>query len=377
LSDVVQKLLYLVTEDWFFCSHFLDRAVAASKAGYEVTVVAREGVHGDVIRRAGLNFIPLAFDRRGTNPMHEAAICLQLWRLYRRYRPDIVHHVALKPILYGSLAALFSGRPFIVNAPVGMGFVFTSQRLLARLLKPIVLFGMRHLLNPRGSKVVFENKDDLASAVQSRLVRRECAELIRGAGVDTVRITARPEPEEPVRVILGARMLWDKGVSEFVEAAQIVRRTFPAVHFLLVGAPDAGNPASIPEEQLSLWQQNGWVQWLGHRNDMPELLETCHIACLPSYREGLPKFLLEALAAGRAVVATDVPGCREAVEPGVNGLRVPARDSVALARALMELIADGETRKQFGVNGRARAEREFASARVIDETLALYRSERA
>lgn len=374
---MVQKLLYLVTEDWFFCSHFLDRAVAASKAGYDVTVVAREGSHGDVIRRAGLNYIPLAFDRRGTNPLNEAAVCLRLWGLYRRHRPDIVHQVALKPILYGSLAALFSGRPFIVNAPVGMGFVFTSRRLLARLLKPIVLFGMRHLLNPRGSRVIFENKDDLASAVESGLVRRECAELIRGAGVDTARIKARPEPAEPVSVILGARMLWDKGVSEFVEAAQIVRRKFPEVRFLLVGAPDAGNPASISEEQLRQWQQNGWVQWLGHRNDMLELLETCHIACLPSYREGLPKFLLEALAAGRAVVATDVPGCREAVEPGVNGLRVPARDCAALARALIELISDGETRKQFGINGRARAEQEFASARVIEETLALYRSARA
>lgn len=370
---MAKKIVYVVTEDWFFCSHFIGRAIAARNAGYEVLVVAREGRHGQLIRDAGLLYLPLEFNRRGTNPFREAVACLQLWQIYRRHRPDIVHHVALKPILYGSLAALLSSRPYIVNAPVGMGFVFTSRRPLARLLKPIVLFGMRHLLNPARSRVVFENKDDLASAVKLGLVRPECTELIRGAGVDTALIRVRPEPTGPVTVILGARMLWDKGIAEFVEAAKIVKSRFAEVRFLLVGAPDPGNPAAIPEAQLRQWQQQGLVECLGHRSDMPDLLAASHIACLPSYREGLPKFLLEALAAGRAAVATDVPGCREAVIPGVNGLLVPARDPVQLAQALTQLILDIESRKLFGQRGRSIAELEFSSARIIKETLALYR----
>jgi glycosyltransferase involved in cell wall biosynthesis len=368
-----KKILYVVTEDWFFCSHFLDRAIAARGAGYEVIVAAREGAHAEAIHQAGLTFIPVNFNRRGTNLFHEAATFLQLWKVYRQQQPDIVHHVALKPILYGSLAALLERKPFIVNAPVGMGFVFTSRRLLARVLKPMVMFAMRHLLNPRRSKVIFENKDDLGAAIQQKIVRAECAELIRGAGVDTDVIEVRPEPPGPVRIVLAARMLWDKGVGEFVEAARMVKRTFPDARFQLVGAPDEGNPASVSDAQLLTWQKEGAIEWLGQRSDVPAILADSHIACLPSYREGLPKFLLEALAAGRAVVATDVPGCREAVEPGVNGLRVPARECAPLAEGLMQLIVDNETRQRFGKNGRLRAEAEFSAKRIIGETLALYR----
>jgi glycosyltransferase involved in cell wall biosynthesis len=341
------RVLYFVTEDWFFCSHFLDRALAARAVGYEVMVLTRVGEHGERIRSAGLSLFPLDLRRRGLNPFAELATVMKVRGVYRKLKPDLVHHVALKPILYGSLAARLSSVPRLVNAPVGMGFVFSSASWLARVLRPLVGFALRALLNPPGSRVVFENPDDLGAAVRKGLVRREDAVLIRGAGVDLERFRPRPEPEGPPRVVLVARMLWDKGVGEFVEAARTLKARGVAARFLLVGAPDRENPAAIEVARLEAWQAEGIIEWWGPRSDVDRILADSHIACLPSYREGLPKSLLEALAAGRPIVATDVPGCREAVRNGQNGFLVPSHDAVALAKALEVLIGDGALRQEL------------------------------
>lgn len=367
------KLLYLITEDWFFCSHFLERAIAAQAAGYEVIVVAREGAHGTVIRNAGLRLIPLDIQRRGLNPLSELRILLAIWRIYRIERPDLLHHIALKPILYGSFSARLTGLRHLINAPVGMGFVFTSNSRLSRLLRPLVLTTMRWLLNPSGSKVVFENNDDLRDFVANGMVQYSDAILIRGAGVNLDLFQPHLEPEGIPVVVLTARMLWDKGVSEFVDAARQLRKEGVNARFLLVGAPDSGNPAAIAVTQLQTWHAEGVIEWLGYRDDMPTVLASSHIVCLPSYREGLPKSLIEALVAGRPVVTTDVPGCREVVIDGKNGLLVPPRDAAALGLALKRLIRDRPLRVRLGINGRERAVREFASSIVIDATLRLYR----
>jgi len=366
------RLFYVLTEDWFFHSHFLERAIAASRNGYEVTVVAREGMHAEIIRKAGLRFLPFEFRRRGLNPLVELWTTLALSRLYRRERPDIVHHVALKPILYGTIAALLTGCKHIVNAPVGMGFLFTSRSLLAKALRPVVGFAMKRLLNPRGSFVIFENKDDMADAVNLGMVSKLGAVLIRGAGIDVKKYPRVPEPPAPIIVSLAARMLWDKGIREYVEASELLRRRGIDICFQLIGAPDDGNPASIPSRQLEQWHAAGLVRWLGQRQDVMSLLAASHIACLPSYREGLPKFLLEALAVGRPVIATDVPGCREAVRHGENGLLVPAANPHALADAIAKLAADKALRMQFADASRARAEKEFSSAQVIAATVRVY-----
>ncbi len=369
-----RRLLYLITEDWFFCSHFLERASAARAAGYEVLVLARtgDGVHAQRIRDAGLRLLPLRVQRRSTNPLAELGVVRQVLAVYRRERPDLVHHVALKPILYGTLAARLCGLHAVVNAPVGMGFVFTSTSWRARLLRPLVRAGLRTLLDPPGARVVFENPDDLAALVDDHLVRREDCVLIRGAGVDTVRFRPTPEPAgEPV-VTLVARMLRDKGVHEFVEAARLLRARGIAACLQLVGEPDPGNPAAIPEAELRVWHEQGVVRWLGRREDIPQLLAASHVVCLPSYREGLPKSLLEGLAAGRPLVATDVPGCREAVIDGDNGLLVPARDAPALADALARLLHDPGLRARMGARGRALAEASFSTPRIVAQTLALY-----
>lgn len=367
-----KKILYLITEDWFFCSHFIERAVAARESGYDVVVVTREGAHGKQIRDAGLRLVPIEIQRRGVNPFKELGTLLRVLCIYRTERPDIAHHIALKPIFYGSFVSRLMHLKNIVNAPVGMGFIFSSGSVLARILRPFVNCAMRFLLNPLGSRVVFENQDDLANAVSTGRVRKVDAVLIRGAGIDLNAFPMRAEPEGKVTVVLTARMLWDKGIGEYVAAARLLLQRQIQARFLLVGAPDAGNPAAISLSQLEEWKSEGVVDWLGHRQDIPAILATSHIVCLPSYREGLPKSLLEALAAGKPVVTTNVPGCREVVEHEENGLLVPPKEVLPLADALALLIADAELRQKLGAKGRLRAEQEFSSGKVIDATLDLY-----
>lgn len=364
------KIVYLITEDWFFLSHFAERGLAARAAGYEIIVAAREGAAAQSIRNLGLRFAPIPFRRRSLEPIGEIATLRAIRDLYRRERPDIVHHVALKPILYGTAAAR---GPRIVNAPVGLGFTFTSTRLGARAIRPVVDRLLRRYLNPPGSRVIFENADDLAGFAASGAVRAEAALLIRGAGVDVDAIRPRPEPPAPpVRVLLVGRMLRTKGIVEFVEAARRLRAAGTPVEFVLAGAPDEQNPDSLSKVELRAWQESGLVTWLGFRHDVLDLMADSNIVALPSYREGLPKALIEAMAVGRPIVATDVPGCREAVTDGDNGLLVPPRDAAAFATAITRLTVDPTLRARMGARGRARAEAEFASRTVIAQTLSVY-----
>lgn len=372
MSIQARKILFFVTEDWFFCSHFLERAVAARAAGFEVLVLTHAGSDLERIAKAGVRPIPLQMDRRSINPVAAFLTLCRVMAVYRTERPVLVHHIALKPILLGSLAARSLGIRHIVNAVVGMGYAFTSTRVLARILRPILTYSLKLLLNPPGSRVVFENGDDLRAFVASGQVRSETAVLIRGAGVDPGAFrTTRPMASSPV-VVLVARMLWDKGIGEFVEAARILKSAGTDARFVLIGDVDTGNRAAIERSTLQLWREQGIVEWWGFRSDIPTVLELADIACLPSYREGLPKSLLEAMAAGLACVTTDVPGCREAVRNEDNGLLVPARDAKALASALKRLIADPELRMRMGRRGRERVENEFSTQQVVSQTLSLY-----
>lgn len=366
------KLLFLVTEDWYFCSHRLPLACAARDAGFDVAVATRVTAHGERIRSAGLRLIPITLRRSSRNPWNELQAIREIAAIYRGEKPDIVHHVALKPVLYGSLAAKIAGVPHTVNALAGMGYVFTSQNASARLLRPWIILAFRFLL--RNSRVILQNPDDRDTLVSAGILNENQAVLIRGSGVDTDAFRYTPEPDTGTPlIVLPARMLWDKGVGEFIAAAEMLRKEGIVASFVLAGERDADNPAAISLEQLQQWHATGTVTWLGKQEDMPALLALSHIVCLPSYREGLPKALLEAASSGRAIVATDVPGCREAVRHGENGLLVPPRDSTALANALRRLIEDAALRRRFGEYGRAMAEREFSIGQVSAETLALYR----
>ena len=364
-----RKLLFLVTEDYYFISHRLPLAVAAKAEGYDVCVVTRVREGADRIRSAGLRLIPFENARTSLNPFTELWTLSQLIRLYRRERPDIVHHVAMKPVLYGSIAARLAGNPQVVNALAGMGWLFTSDGGATRWLTPIVRWVLGHLL--RKGITLVQNPDDahlLAQVgVPESRIRR-----IAGSGVDLQQFRVQAAPAGPPVVVLHARLLWDKGVGEFVAAARRLRQRGIVARFLLAGEPDPLNPASIPTDQLARWAKDGLVEPLGWIADMPALLARCHIVCLPSYREGLPKSLVEAAAAGRAIVTTDVPGCRAVVRHGDNGLLVPPRNAEALAEAIGRLIESAELRQQMGTRGRLRAEQEFGLDAVIQQTLALY-----
>ena len=367
-----RHIAYLITEDWFFASHFMARAKAARDAGYRVSVLCRTGDAAAELRQAGFEIIGIPFVRARLNPAAEAMLLRRIAHEYRVLRPDIVHHIALKPIVLGTLAARLAGVRAVVNAPVGLGFVFTSARAKARALRVPVSLALRATLGAGNATAIFENDEDRDAIVAQGLARRAATVLIPGAGVDVDEFHPHPEPPGPVKIILVARMLRDKGIAEFINAAKLLKSRGIVADFVLAGGPDPGNPNSLTEAELRDAAASGAVTWLGPRRGIAALLAGSHIACLPSYREGLPKSLLEAMAAGLSCVATDVPGCRCLVYHGETGLLVPPRDAAALADALALLIADPALRARMGAAGRQRAVREFADPIICAATLAVY-----
>jgi glycosyltransferase involved in cell wall biosynthesis len=346
-------------------------AVAAKKKGFDVAVVTRVKDHGGVIQKEGIRLIPFQIERRSLNPFSMAISVFKLIRIFRSEKPDIIHNVALKPVFLGSLAALILGFKNYVNALAGLGWLYSSSSRFASLLRIPVRRVLKILLS-KGS-VIVQNPDDLAWLLNLGIAKKSIY-LIRGSGVDMKEFHPKPLKKGLPIVILVARMLWDKGVGDFVEAARrITSNRGKIARFVLAGSPDDANPASIPESTLKAWNTEGVVEWWGRRSDMSEVLSQCHIACLPSfYGEGIPKSLLEALAAGLPVVTTDTPGCREVVPNKKNGVLVPPRDIEFLADALTNLIENPNLRKKMGMESRKLAEKEFSIEKVISSTLNLY-----
>jgi len=372
---VGQKLLFVVTEDWYFISHRLPLAIAAREKGYEVVVATRVDRHGPAIEEAGLRLIPLKRLRRASlNPFRELSALMELAAIYRRERPALVHHVALKPVVYGSLAARVADVPGTVNALAGLGFVFSSRRLFARFLRPLLILIFRLLLNSQSGRLIVQNRDDLRVLTEKGVVSPAYIRLIRGAGVDLDRFKVKPLGDGKPLVVLASRMLWDKGVGEFVGAARRLKGQGMEARFVLVGDTDTENPTAISRQQLAQWQAEGVVEWWGHREDMPEVLSQAQVVCLPSfYGEGIPKVLIEAMACARPIITTDMPGCRELVREGENGYVVPPRDVDALAAALLQLLQDHAVCVRMGMAGRRIAEAEFSVHRIVSETLDVYR----
>jgi glycosyltransferase involved in cell wall biosynthesis len=365
------RVVVVVNVDWFFLSHRVPVAEAARAAGYEVTVAAEDTGRAAEIRGLGFFYEALPLSRTGTAPVREAAALLSLVRLYRRLQPDLVHHVTVKPVLYGSLAARLAGGPAVVNAITGFGYTMSDEArrgVLGRCVHALY----RTALRTAGSRTIFQNPEDMAAFCQAGLVAPDRAVLIRGSGVDPAAFTVLPEPEGRPVVLLPARMLWEKGVAEFVEAARTLRARGSRARFVLAGRADQ-NPTAVPEARLRQWVAEGVVEWWGHRTDIPQVMAGASIVVLPTfYKEGLPKALLEGAAAGRPLVATDVPGCREIVRHGETGLLVPPRDAPALANALERLLADAALRRDLGAAGRCLVEAEFTATRVAEATMAVY-----
>jgi glycosyltransferase involved in cell wall biosynthesis len=369
------KLVLFANTDWYLWNFRRSLALALRDAGHDVLLLSPGGLHGQQLLALGLDWRPMPMDRRSLNPVREALLLLRLARLLRHERADMMHGFTIKSAVYGSLAARLARVPGRINAVAGMGYVFTGDGLKARLLRPVVRTLLRIALGGRNARLILQNPDDVAFFKQARLVDTARVRLIRGSGVDTARFA--PDPAhvtgERVRVLLPARLLWDKGVAEYAEAARILRLRGVPVELLLAGDSDPGNPTAVPESALRAWVDEGLIQRLGHVDQMPALFRSVDVVALPSYREGLPKGLIEAAACGCALIATDVPGCREVVEHGVDGLLVPAKDGLALANAIEQLALDPELRMRLGRAAREKAVSQFDERIVLGETMEVYR----
>lgn len=370
------KILLFANTDWYLFNFRRSLAVALRGAGHDVLLVSPDGPYGGRLRDLGFRWIPAPMVRSSLNPVREAALLTWLWRLIRDEQPDLIHGFTIKCAIYGSVAAKLAGVRARVNAVAGMGYVFTSEELRARLLRPFVRCLMRIAMDDGSARLILQNPDDVALFDRAGLVHPSRVRLIPGSGVDCVRFNppAPPinRPSTTFRVLLPARLLWDKGLKEYVAAARLLRSRGREIEFLLAGEPDSGNPAAVPLATVEGWNSEGVVRWLGHVEDMPELYRSVEAVVLPSYREGLPKGLIEAAACGLPLVTTDVPGCREVVTNGVTGLLVPARNAEALADAIAALQDDPHLRERLGTAARQKAVSEFDERVVVERTMHVY-----
>ena len=375
---IQKKILFNITEDWFFLSHFLSRALSARKNGFEIYVCCNETNKKKIIEDHGIKFISLPYKRANINPFYEIYILIRLILIVSKVKPDIIHNIALKPIIQGSIASRLLNSNAVVNAPVGLGYVFTSRSLKASLLRPILKFLLRIFLSSSNeknnrTKVIFENIDDFNYFKKLNAVDSNNAFVIRGAGVEIdPTLLKRKRKNKIPKVVLIARMLKDKGIYEFFEAFQILKNKKIKCHFVLVGDIDPLNPSSLKRSTLEKWRNEKAIEWLGWINDIDNILLETDILCLPSYREGLPKSLVEGAAAGLPLVATDTVGCREVVVEGHNGFLVPIKDSEKLAAAIEKLIVDSSLRKLMGRESYKMAISKFSSSKINSLTLKVY-----
>ena len=368
-----KKIIFVVTEDWFFYSHRISIAKAASNAGYQVAVITQVKKHKEIIESYGIKVIPFKISRSGCNPFTEFITIISLYNIYKKEQPDLLHHVAIKPILYGTIAAKLASTPIIINAITGLGYIFISNKFSAKLIKILIYPALKIALNLKNTYTIFQNKNDQDFLMKGNKSSNNNSIIIKGSGVDhNYFIPAKTKPVSPC-IILGARMLIDKGIREYVDAARIVKKEFSKARFILAGDTDSGNPAMISRNQLNKWNQEGVIEWKGHEDAMLDILQNSNIACLPSYREGMPKFLLEAASCGLPIVATDVPGCREIVENNVNGFLVTPKDSKSLADGIKILINDFKLREKFGQQSRVMIENMFSSEIINKQTINFYK----
>jgi len=369
---VNEVLLMIVNDAAFFISHRLPVADAARSAGYTVLIATMPGAKVADIQSKGFEHYVLPLSRSGKNIFSEIRAFCSLVRLLWRVKPDLLHLVTIKPVLYGGLAARLAPVGGVVSAVSGLGFVFMSSGRKATLVRNVISTMYRLAFGKKNLRVIFQNPDDRDVLLSARALDKWKAKTIRGSGVDLSLYQALPEPAGLPVVCFAARLLRDKGVCEYVDAVRLLRGRGVQAAFRLVGDPDPGNPTSISVEEIETWRQEGLMEVLGFRKDIAGLFADSHLVVLPSYREGLPKVLVEAAACARAVVTTDVPGCRDAIDPGETGLLVPVKDVTALADAMQKLIDDGALRQKMGAAGRALAEREFAIEKISQQHLDIY-----
>jgi glycosyltransferase involved in cell wall biosynthesis len=369
------KFVFYANTDWYLYNFRLSTALRLKADGHEVVMLSPDGPFGKRFAAHGFKWVTLRMDRASLNPLREIGTLRHLVEVLRREKPDLLHNFTVKCAVYGAMAARIARVPAVVNAVAGMGYVFTSDSLKARTLRPLIKMLMRGTLDNRRSLLILQNPDDAEIFAESRLVAPDRIHVIRSSGVNTTLFRPTPRAGEGrLRVLLAARLLWEKGIQEFVDASLQLKAEGRDVEFVLAGSPDAGNPRSVRPHEVQRWADDGVITWLGHVEDMPALFNTIDVMALPSYyREGVPKSLIEGGAAGLALITTDLPGCREVVtRHGVDGLVVEPRNARQLAELIARLDDDRELARQLGANAREKALADFDERLVIQRTVEVY-----
>jgi glycosyltransferase involved in cell wall biosynthesis len=373
MTTKTKILLFVVNTPWFFLSHRLPLAVAAKKAGFDVHVATADGPQVSRINSEGFVHHVVPFNRSKQNLSSNLASFLSLLKIFKRLQPDLLHLVTIKPVIFGGIAARMAGIKSVIAAISGLGTVFIDNSYLGCLRRAIVMKLYRSAFKHHRLKVIFQNTEDSKYFLDNNLLCSQDIKIIRGSGVNLTEYPFLAEPNSLTTVVMASRLLWDKGVKEFIDAAKILKSQEDKIIFRLIGDSDLDNKTSIPKEFINKWKEEGIVEFLGFREDIASQYANAHIICLPSYREGLPKCLIEAAACGRSVVTTDVPGCRDAITPGLTGLLCSVKDSNSLANAIKELADDPIKRQQMGKAGRHLAETEFAIEIIIEQHMEIYK----
>jgi len=354
------KILFVANVDWFFISHRLIIAEEAKKNGFDVIVAAKDTGRSQEIIDKGIQFINLSFSRSGTNLIREFITLIKVFKIYYILRPDIVHHITLKPVIYGSLIAKVLKIKGVVNAISGLGYNFTEGR--KSLVQKVMLLIMKFGFNRKNVVIIFQNENDQKELTELGVIHpSNLIVRIKGSGVDLEKFHESSFPSfDRIKILLPIRMLWDKGVKELREASDILnKKYYDNIEFILSGLADEDNKAGVPASYLNDWQDGTYVKWIGHQKNMVEVYQNSHIVVLPSYREGMPKSLIEACAIGRAIVTTNAIGCRECVDEGINGLKVPVKHAQSLANAIETLVNNPSRIIEMGKASRLKAKKEF------------------
>jgi glycosyltransferase involved in cell wall biosynthesis len=368
------KILFVTNVDWFFISHRILIAEEAIKSGFEVIVATTDTGRSKEIIEKGIQFVNLPISRSGINPIKESITLLRFYFVYKKINPDIVHHVTLKPIIYGSIISKFLKIKYVINAVSGLGYNFTGERM--GLISKIIILLMRFGFNRKKVSLIFQNQDDYIQLLSLNVIAStNTIYRIKGSGVDLNVFKTYSYPEfDKIKILLPCRMLWDKGVRELYEASIFLRPNYEnRIQIILCGSVDNENKASVPRSFLESWQDGEFIKWIGFQNDMFQVYKESHIVVLPSYREGMPKSLIEACSMGRAIITTWAIGCKECVDEGINGLKVPIKNSRALADAIEQLINNPEKIIQMGKASRLKAEVEFDINLVVRKHLDIYK----
>jgi glycosyltransferase involved in cell wall biosynthesis len=371
------KVIFFANTEWYLFNFRLGFAKYLRERGVEVVMVSPPGPYGEKLEAAGFRWIPVPMSRRSLNLFCEIRPFWRLFCIYRAEKPDIAHHFTIKCVVYGGLAASVIRIQGIVSAVTGLGYVFIGKDLQAKILRPLIRRLLNFVIDGHNRRLIVQNPDDRQAFLSAGVIKNDHIFMIAGSGVNTQHFhpsalrtpVSRPCP----KVVFAARLLWDKGVCEFVEASQKLRSAGVYAEFVIAGDPDPGNPASIPNETLTKWQALPALTLIGHVDDMAAFLEDADVMVLPSYYgEGVPRSLIEAAATGLPIVTTNTPGCREIVDDGVNGFLVPVRDSAALAEAIGKILEDPALAIRMGVAGRIKALSEFDETLVFEKTLDVY-----